>query len=352
MPADIERGSSAKTMPLPAIRPPQYGSWRDFQQAWFWNLLWASLKHGGYLPAGSDLWQTAGALTRARWDANRVAVLAAFGCTAPDADGRFCIYYPPLLEILNAQQKKYRRKFHSTLSETSTGSHSEGEGSSPSAFLSFDFDLDSKNQDQNQYSTFGKKHAGSVTLMGDERNTLEGTHRGGDSDALNGARRILDILGLGDGLLSSATAAVVAELKQTKLSLDGVVQRITTAANLAARRGVSREEFLEDYLAQTSARKILETLNLPITNNVLFRVAAVVKAEAKDTGLALEETAIRITQAATEDRRRGSSINVFYFEDLKWRSNAGTNKAEQRKLNNLEVNARVKQRLREKLGAS
>jgi len=171
-------------------------------------------------------------------------------------------------------------------------------------------------------------------------------------DAKNAAERILGILGLPDTFKGAASAAVEAERRLTKLSPDGLVQRITTAANLAERRGVSRDEFLEDFLAQNSARRILESVNLPITNNIVSRVTASVKAEAKDTGLSIEQTTIRIMEAASEDRGRGVRIDVFYFEDVKWRSNVGTSKAEQRKLNNLEVNARVKQRLRQKLGAS
>lgn len=171
-------------------------------------------------------------------------------------------------------------------------------------------------------------------------------------DIEEAARRILNILRLPDTLLNSATAAVEMELKRTSLSMDGIVQRITTEANHARRIGVSREEFLTDFLAQASAKRILDVLNLPINNNFVLRLTAVVKAEAKDTGLPLEEVASRITRAASEDRRRGIKIDIFYFEDVKWRSNVGANKAEQRKLDNLEVNARVKQRLRERLGVS
>jgi hypothetical protein len=167
-----------------------------------------------------------------------------------------------------------------------------------------------------------------------------------------GAERILRILGLPDTILSAAIAAVEVELKRTRLSMDGVVQSITTAANRAERVGVERAEFLGDFLAQTSARKLLGILNLPINNNFVARVAAVVKAEANDTGLPLEDAANRITQEASEARRRGEKVDIFYFEDVRWRSNGRVSKAEQRKLDNLEVNAKVKQRIRERLGAS
>ena len=172
------------------------------------------------------------------------------------------------------------------------------------------------------------------------------------SDIEQGARRILNILGLPESLLHAGIAAVEAEAKRTRLSMDGIVERIATEARHAERLGVEKEEFLEDFLARTCARRALGILNLPVTNNFIARVAAVLKAEAKDTGLTLEDTANRVTQAASEDRRRGDKIDIFYFEDVKWRSNARLNKAEQRKLDNLEVNARVKQRIRQRLGAS
>lgn len=172
------------------------------------------------------------------------------------------------------------------------------------------------------------------------------------SEITEGARRILRILGLSDASLSAAIAAVEIEADQTNLSMDGIVQRITDAANHAQRLRVSKEEFLGDYVAQASARKLLGILNLPITRNSVTRVAAVLKAEAKDIGLSIEDAAKQITQAASAERRKGGKVDIFYFEDVRWRANAGLDKAEQRKLNNLEVNARVKQRYRERFGAN
>jgi DNA-binding MarR family transcriptional regulator len=163
------------------------------------------------------------------------------------------------------------------------------------------------------------------------------------------AQRIINILRLPDSLLSAATAAVV-KLKQRKFSMDGIVQRIRTDAILAEHMGVSNEKFLEDFLARTCAQEILDNLSLPVTNSFTSTVTAAVKAEAKDTRLSVEEAAARITSAAVGDRGRGISLDRFYFENVKWRSNVRASKAEQRKLDNLEVNARAKQRLREKLG--
>lgn len=163
------------------------------------------------------------------------------------------------------------------------------------------------------------------------------------------AQRIINILRLPDTLLSAATAAVV-KMKQRKLSMDGAVQRIRTDAILAEHMGVSNEQFLEDFLARTCAQEILDSLSLPVTNSLTSTVTAAVKAEVKDTKLSVEEVAARITDAAIGDRGKGIPIDRFYFENVKWRSNVRASKAEQRKLDNLEVNARAKQRLREKLG--
>jgi hypothetical protein len=130
------------------------------------------------------------------------------------------------------------------------------------------------------------------------------------------------------------------------------VQRITDRANRALRDDISYGEFLAGYLAQASARKVWGMLNLPMKEDFISRLAVVLRAEAKDTGLPIQDTAKRVMDAASEERRRGGKVNIFYFEDMRWRSSAGLDKAEQRKLNNLEVNARVKQRYRERFGTN
>jgi DNA-binding transcriptional ArsR family regulator len=163
------------------------------------------------------------------------------------------------------------------------------------------------------------------------------------------AQRIINILRLPDIFLSAATAGVV-KLMKKKLSMDGIVQRIRTDAILAEHMGISNETFLEDFLTRTSAQEILENLNLPVTNSLISTVTAAVKAEVRDTRLSVDEVTARITNAAIGDRGRGVPIDRFYFENVKWRSNAKASRAEQRKLDNLEVNARAKQRLRQKLG--
>jgi len=333
---------------------------KDFQEAWFINLLRASLKseNMGYLILCKEgcsgcptcLWRVANAHRPEHFKKHSSLVLACFN--SAQIAGHRVLYFQKLVDMVKDQLSKMRnhRSRSGALSEASTGFHKGGGSCSPSVSLSFDFDLDSKNQKQNLTNSNTREEP-PMSVEGEQR--LSGKPAEQDNpDIEEAARRILNILRLPDTLLNSATAAVEMELKRTSLSMDGIVQRITTEANHARRIGVSREEFLTDFLAQASAKRILDVLNLPINNNFVLRLTAVVKAEAKDTGLPLEEVASRITRAASEDRRRGIKIDIFYFEDVKWRSNVGANKAEQRKLDNLEVNARVKQRLRERLGVS
>jgi len=107
--------------------------------------------------------------------------------------------------------------------------------------------------------------------------------------------------------------------------------------------------------ALPAARRIMSVLALPGTPGNLTKVAAAVASEAdlnRSTPVAAAES---ITRQAIRDRSQGVHIDGFYFEGAKWRRgkvpNAGT-KAEQRKFANLEVNARVKQRFKERFGSS
>lgn len=171
------------------------------------------------------------------------------------------------------------------------------------------------------------------------------------SDTETSAQRIMDILKLPNSLMAAAIAAVEERKTHTRLSMDGIVQEIVTAANQAERRGIERNEFLQNFLVQKLSESMVKELGLPATNSLISTVAASVKAEVTYARSSVEKVAALITDAALEDRRRGIAIDRFYFEGVKWRSNAKISKAEQRKLDNLEVNARVKQRLRERLGA-
>jgi len=106
-----------------------------------------------------------------------------------------------------------------------------------------------------------------------------------------------------------------------------------------------------------SARQMIALLGLPVTDSNRRMIEAALVAETDYTGQSLPEAAELIAKAAIADRDRGIAINKFYFEDAKWRHsrfpgglNGRLSRAEQRKLDNLEVNARVKQRFRDILG--
>lgn len=185
-----------------------------------------------------------------------------------------------------------------------------------------------------------------------EQDLFDKTPNNENHEITQSAQRIVRILRLPDSAMGAATAAVMERQSRTKLSMDGIVQDIVTAANHAERRGVERHQFLDDFLAEQSAREILNGLNLPVTNNLVSTVKAATKAEAAYSQSPLQTVARLIEESAKEDRRRGIAIDKFYFEGVKWRTNGRVSKSEQRKLDNLEVNARVKQRIRERLGVS
>ncbi len=321
----------------------------DYQIGWFVNILAATLRseNMGYLilceegcgGCSACLWKVAGAHRPDYFAQKSSLVMARFEFA--QIAGRRVLYFPKLVETIKGQLLKIRnhKSRGSRLSEKSTGFNKGGGDYSPSHSLLFDFELDSKDQKQESNNT--PLEATTITMR-EEQNFS-------DSEIEQGARRVLSILGLPEASLSAAVAAVEIEAKRTRLSMDGIVQHLSTEANRALRRRVEHEEFLENFLAESCARRVLGILNLPARDNHISRVADVLKLEVKDTGCDLEDTAKRVTQAASEARQRGENVNIFYFEDMKWRSNARLNKAEQRKFDNLAANARAKAILRGQL---
>jgi len=190
----------------------------------------------------------------------------------------------------------------------------------------------------------------------EEQNLFNKTYKQETPELNETAQRILRTLKLPETYTKAAKAAIDDMLKRTTLSMDGIVGQIVTAANHAERNGTEKQEFLEDFLAKRLAEEILGEVHQPKTHSLISTVAAAIKAEATYKGLAVENVAALIKTAALEDIRRGTTIDRFYFENVKWRqegrSNVRPNRAEQRKLDNLEANARAKQRLRERLGVS
>jgi hypothetical protein len=171
----------------------------------------------------------------------------------------------------------------------------------------------------------------------EEQDLLNKTNQQDNTEIKKSARRVINVLRLPDTLLGAAAAAVGVMAKQTKLSMEGILQRITDDARRAERMGVSNQKFLEDFLAQMCAQEILDSLSLPITNSLISIVTAAVKAEVKDTGLSMEEVAARITSAAVEDRLAGTPIDRFYFENVKWRNGNGNEKGKSRAHRNLDA---------------
>lgn len=321
----------------------------DYQIGWFVNILAATLRSEnlGYLilceegcsGCSACLWKIAGAHRPDYFAQKSSLVMARFEFAL--IAGHRVLYFPKAVETIKGQLSKIRnhKSRGSRLSEESTGFNKGIGVYSPSEFLSFDFDLDSKNQKKERDQSQSEEPT--ITMREDQHFSI--------SEIEQGARRILKVLELPESSLRAAIAAVEVEAKRTRLPMDDIVAHLGTAANLARRRRVDESEFLEDYLAQTCARRVLSILNLTITDSTIRRVAASLKAESNDTGLGLEDTAKRVTEAASDARLRGERVDIFYIEDHKWRSNARLNKAEQRKLDNLAANARAKAILRGQL---
>ncbi len=191
------------------------------------------------------------------------------------------------------------------------------------------------------------------TANKEEQNLFNKTHEQEKNEIEKSAQTILRGLRLPSTSLGAAMAAVGIKMKETNLSMDGIVQRIADDARRAERNiGIPPQQFLEDFLAQTCAQKMIDALSLPDEKPYIVTLTAAVKAEVRDTGHSVEEAAARMTSAAIEDRHRGIPVDRFYFQNVKWRSNGRFNKAEKRKLDNLEVNARFQERLKERFGHS
>jgi hypothetical protein len=164
----------------------------------------------------------------------------------------------------------------------------------------------------------------------EEQNLLNKTEEQENTELNKAALCIVNALKLPDTFITAATAAVQVQLKRTRLSMDGIVNEIATAAHQAYRRGIEADKFLEGFLAQTSAEQIVQELHLPATSSLISTVAAAIKAEVTYTRLSVEEVAVLITNSALDDMRGGIAIDRFYFEGVKWRTRNGNGKHKQR----------------------
>lgn len=93
-----------------SLRPP--AGLKDYQQAWFWNLLCASFDQQlmqGYLPVSSQLWKIAGAHCLDYWNQHKSEVLAAFEVRRLD-NGKSVLFFQPLIDIMQVQAQRLRTK--------------------------------------------------------------------------------------------------------------------------------------------------------------------------------------------------------------------------------------------------
>lgn len=199
-----------------------------------------------------------------------------------------------------------------------------------------------------------------VAIYKEEQNFLNKTHEQdffeksfetSSSEIQEGAERILMILKLPRSSRHAAMAAVEFVQREKGGSIDNAVEGIWKKAVGPNHRHEARAKFIEGFFAEALAERILHRVNLPDTKNLIDTVTKVLKAESRELGLGLEETAATITSYVARDRGK-FPIDKYYFENCKWRLNGGISKAEQRELDNLEVTARVKQRFRDLLGGN
>ena len=90
----------------------RYRALKDYQQAWYLNLLFASWisERPGYLPDDGQLWRLANARTRQFFDKDGNAVMSMFEREGSTTDGAVWIYNRTLLKIYDEQVLKFHRK--------------------------------------------------------------------------------------------------------------------------------------------------------------------------------------------------------------------------------------------------
>jgi hypothetical protein len=169
-------------------------------------------------------------------------------------------------------------------------------------------------------------------------------------EIIKSAQTLVRALKLTDISMGGAIAAIEEMRKSTNLSMDGIVQEIADAANRAERRGSERHDFLENFLAEKLARRMLKGLALADTVNHISAVAASIRAEKTYTGLTAEAVAEHITKAVLEARRNGERIDRFYFENTKWRDGNGTGKGRSSAERNLDAALDARAAARRALG--
>jgi hypothetical protein len=101
----------------------RYRAMKDYQQAWFLNLLFASWvsERPGYLPDDEQLWRLANARTRQFFEKECEPVLHMFEREGSTADGEVWIYNRSLLDIYDEQVLKFHKKRRKSSKFTNDG---------------------------------------------------------------------------------------------------------------------------------------------------------------------------------------------------------------------------------------
>ena len=110
----------------------RYRALKDYQQAWYLNLLFASWisERPGYLPDDGQLWRLANARTRQFFEKEAAPVLSMFEREGTMTDGAVWIYNRTLLKIYDEQVLKFHKKSRksSKVTEEGTTSYLDFEG--------------------------------------------------------------------------------------------------------------------------------------------------------------------------------------------------------------------------------
>jgi hypothetical protein len=90
----------------------KYRALKDFQQAWYLNLLFAAWgsERPGYLPDDGQLWRLANARTRQFFENEGEPVLRMFEREGTTTDDAVWIYHRALLQIYDEQVLKFHKK--------------------------------------------------------------------------------------------------------------------------------------------------------------------------------------------------------------------------------------------------
>ena len=101
----------------------RYRGLKDYQQAWFLNLLCASWvsERPGYLPDNGQLWRLANARTRQFFEKECAPVMHMFEREGSTTDGAAWIYNRDLLKLYDEQVLKFHRKKQKSAKSTSEG---------------------------------------------------------------------------------------------------------------------------------------------------------------------------------------------------------------------------------------